>query len=141
MDTATPRASAPWRAVFADTLGRRYHGTGPAGEPLEAFELRAEFGANTAFESALRKRMTALAGFHNASFPRVRQVQRAEQPEPTLLAISERLPGTRLSTILAVARQRRLTLNAGAALCVVRQLLPAIAILHEKQPDTAHGAI
>jgi hypothetical protein len=141
MDTATPRASAPWRAVFADTLGKRYHGSGPVGEPLEAFELRAEFGANAAFETALRQRMTALAGFHNASFPRVRQVQRAEQPEPTLLAISERLPGTRLSTILAVARQRRLTLNAGAALCVVRQLLPAIAILHEKQPATVHGAI
>ena len=141
MDTANSPASAPWRLVFADTLGKRYHGTGPGGELLEAFELRAEFSANAAFEAALRRRMTALAGFHNASFPRVRRVQRAEQPEATLLAISERLPGTRLSTILAVARQRRLALHAGAALCLVRQLLPAIAILHEKQPGIAHGAI
>ena len=141
MENANPRGTVPWRAMFADSLGKRYHGTGSDGEPLEAFELRAELGANPAFEAALRRRMTALAGFQNACFPRVRKVQRTEQPEATLLAISERLPGTRLSTILAVARRRGLTLDAGAALCVVRQLLPAIATLHEKQPAFAHGAI
>ena len=102
MESANSPASAPWRAVFADTLGTRYHGTGSAGEPLEAFELRAEFGANAAFETALRRRISALASLHNASFPRVRNVQRAEQPQATLLAISERVAGTRLSTILAV---------------------------------------
>jgi hypothetical protein len=140
METATSAAAPPWRVVFADTLGKRYQCAGPSGEPLEAFELRAELGATEGFESALRERVDALAGFQNACFPRVRGVER-RGPDNKLVILTERLSGTRLSAILAVARQRRLTLDAKVALCVIRQLLPAVAMLHEKRPPIGHGAI
>ena len=141
MNAANSPAGAPWRAMFADSLGTRYHGTGSDGEPLEAFELRAEFGA----ECRVRDR---IASAHvRARQPAQRQFSACPQCA-TRGAARGHAPGdfrtragTRLSTILAGARRRRLTLDAGPALCVVRQLLPAIATLHEKQPAMAHGAI
>ena len=47
----------------------------------------------------------------------------------------------RLSEILRFAEAADVTLDIDAALCLLRQLVPAVAMLHENMPDIAHGAI
>jgi hypothetical protein len=55
--------------------------------------------------------------------------------------VSDVTVGTRLSEILRFAEVNDVTLDIDAALCLLRQLVPAIAMLHENMPDIAHGAI
>jgi hypothetical protein len=140
MDTATDRTSALQRAVFEDGLGKRHHAVTPGGDPLEVLELRYEL-SNEACEAALRERVNALAGVQSACFARVRGVQRINQNTSKLFVLSDRVNGARLSTVLTVARQPMVALDVNASLCLIRQLVSAVAILHEKMPTFAHGAI
>jgi hypothetical protein len=137
MDTAPARTPAFQRAVFEDALGTRHHADAPGGEPREVLELRDEFNTDT-FESALRERVATLAGFQTTCFSHVRSVQRNHQSVAKLFVVSDRVTGARLSTVLAGARHQ---LDVHATLCVIRQLVAAIALLHEKMPGVAHGAI
>ena len=137
MDTAPARTPAFQRAVFEDALGTRHHADAPGGEPLEVLELRDDFGTD-AFESALRDRVAALASFQTTCFSHVRSVQRNHQSAAKLFVVSDRVAGARLSNVLARTRQQ---LDVNATLCVIRQLVAAIALLHEKMPGVAHGAI
>ena len=43
--------------------------------------------------------------------------------------------------MLRVAAERGLQLDLNAALCLLRQLVPSIALLHENARDVAHGLI
>jgi hypothetical protein len=140
MDTASAPNPALQRAVFEDGLGKRHHAAAPGGEPLELLELRHEF-STSAFEVALRERVTALAGFETTCFSRVRGVQRINQNVSKVFVFSDRVPGARLATVLAVAKPQRVPLEMNATLCLIRQLVAAIALLHEKLPGIAHGAI
>src|SRR6185295_15498945 len=54
---------------------------------------------------------------------------------------SDHLEGTRLSDILRVAHEKQIQLDINAALCLIRQLVPAVAVLHENARDVAHGLI
>jgi serine/threonine protein kinase len=139
METATTRTPA-LRAAFEDALGKRHHAVAAGGEPIEVFELREEFSTE-AFESAVRERVAALGGFQTACFSRIHTVLRPNQGATKLFVVSERMPSTRLSTVLAGARQQLAPLELSATLCVIRQLVAAIALLHEKLPTIAHGAI
>ena len=56
-------------------------------------------------------------------------------------AIECHVEGTRLSDILRVAHHKRLQLDINAAICLIRQLVPAVAMLHENARDAAHGLI
>jgi hypothetical protein len=49
--------------------------------------------------------------------------------------------GTRLSEILSFAESRVLPIETNAALCLIRQLIHALALLHQKMPDVSHGAV
>jgi serine/threonine protein kinase len=140
MDTPNDRTSALQRAVFEDGLGKRHHAVTPGGEPLEVLELRYEM-SNEACEAALRQRVSTLAGVHSACFSRVRGVQRIHQNTSKLFVLSERVNGARLSSVLAIARQPMAPLDVNASLCLIRQLVSAIALLHEKMPNIAHGSI
>ena len=141
MSTGTAHTPAPRRAVFEDGFGKRHHAVGPGGEPLEVIEFRDDFAAAPSFEPALRERVSALVGFQNTCFARVRSVQRLGQNGSKLVVISDRVPGARLSTILAVAKQHLLPLEINAALCLIRQLVPAVAALHDKMPAVGHGTL
>ena len=55
--------------------------------------------------------------------------------------MSDHVEGTRLSEILRVAEERGLQLDINAALCLIRQLVPALALLHENARDAAHGLV
>ncbi|MCA1561126.1 MAG: hypothetical protein LC804_12960 [Acidobacteria bacterium] len=127
---------------FADRLGERLLVLDPAsGETLEVLRLRPELTGVPSFEFALRERTARLANFRHAYYARVRRVDRMPHPSTGLAIVSEHAQGTRLSDILRVVEQRRLTLDINAALCLVRQLVPALTLLHENARDVAHGAI
>jgi PEGA domain len=137
--------------TFQDGLGERRQTVDPAGaggpgapgaiDAIEVLCLRGELTEVPAFEFALRERAGRLASFRHAYFARVRSVDRLSDQKATLALVSDRTPGIRLSEILAVAEEQPLTLDINAALCLVRQLVPAVALLHEHAPDVAHGAI
>jgi serine/threonine protein kinase len=137
MDTATARTPAFHRAVFEDGLGTRHHADAPGGEPLEVLEVRDLFSTE-AFERALGDRVAALGNFHSTWFTQVRTVQRVNQGTSKLFVVYDRVSGSRLSSILAASKQ---PLEVNATLCLIRQLVAGIALLHEKLPSIAHGAI
>ncbi len=130
------------RIIFEDGLGQRTRrADGVDGQATEVLRLRPSFATVPSFEFALRERAGRLAGFRHPSFVRVRGVERSGDAEPLLSVVSDAAPGLRLSTVLAGAQVRRVPLDIYAALCVVRQLLSAMATLHDAVRDVAHGTL
>jgi serine/threonine protein kinase len=128
--------------TFRDGLGERRHVVDPTGsEALEVLCLRGELSSVPSFEFALRERVSHLAQFRHAYYGRVRGVERLGARDATLAIVSDATPGIRLSDILAKAEERRIPLDINAALCLIRQLVPAVAMLHENAGEAAHGAI
>src|SRR4029453_12315536 len=111
-----------------------------ATEPLEVLRLRSEFLSSPSFEFMLRERVSRLANFRHAYYSRVRRVDRLDNGS-TLGIVSETPHGPRLSRILEVASACQIDLDVNAALCLVRQLVPAIAMLHQNARDVSHGAL
>ena len=110
-------------------------------EPIELLCLRSDLTAVPSFEFALRERVSHLAGFRRACFGPVRSVERLKNPPSALVLVSEVTAGVRLSDLLAFAEKADVPLDIDAALCLLRQIVPAVAMLHEQAPDVAHGAI
>jgi hypothetical protein len=108
------------------------------GEALELFRIRPEFCSNPDFELAVRERVSRLANFRQAFFARVRRIEREGAG---LGIVSEHAAGARLSHVLDVAERHGLDLDINAALCLMRQLVPAIATLHENARDVSHGVL
>ena len=125
--------------MFTDGLGDRVIAVdGATGDLLQILRLRPQLLAVPSFEFALRERAARLANFRHAYYARVRRVDRQGA---VLTIVSDHVEGTRLSDLLRVAAERRLTLDLNAALCLIRQLVPAVALLHENARDVAHGLI
>ena len=132
----------PEAPLFYDGLGERVVAAdGATGELLQILRLRATLTAVPSFEFALRERTARLANFRHAYYVRVRRVDRAMAPTSALAIVSDHLEGTRLSDILRVAEDKALQIDINAALCLIRQLVPAVAVLHENARDVAHGLI
>jgi hypothetical protein len=132
-------AEHPEAPLFADGLGDRVVAVDAAtGDLLQILRIRPQLLAVPSFEFALRERAARLANFRHAYYARVRRIDR----HPSGLAIvSDHVEGVRLSEILRVAHERKLQLDLSAALCLLRQLVPSIALLHENARDVAHGLI
>jgi serine/threonine protein kinase len=136
---STDRPEAP---LFLDGLGERVVAAdGATGELLQILRIRQALTAVPSFEFALRERTARLANFRHAYYARVRRVDRVQVPGPGLAIVSDHVEGTRLSDILRVAQERQLQLDINAALCLIRQLVPAVALLHENAREVAHGLI
>jgi hypothetical protein len=132
------RAEAP---LFADGLGERVVAAdATTGELLQILRLRPALTAVPSFEFALRERTARLMNFRHAYYARVRRVDRV-QASGMLAVVSDHVEGTRLSEILRVAHLRGIQLDTNAALCLIRQLVPAVALLHENARDASHGLI
>jgi PEGA domain-containing protein len=132
----------PEAPLFSDGLGERVVAAdGATGELLQILRLRPALTAVPSFEFALRERTARLANFRHAYYARVRRVDRAMAPTSALAIVSDHVEGTRLSDILRVAHEKELQLDINAALCLIRQLVPAVAVLHENARDVAHGLI
>lgn len=142
MERAAVPVSTPAAVVFRDGLGERHQIADPTGnDTLELLCLPRELAAVPSFEFVLRERVSRLANFRHPSYGRVRSVERLSDREAALALVSDRTPGVRLSDLLANAEERRLGLDISVALCLIRQLVPAVAMLHDSARDAAHGAI
>jgi hypothetical protein len=142
MDRAALPLSTPPTAVFRDGLGERRQVIDPTGsDTLELLCLKSELAAVPSFEFALRERVSRFANFRHPAFGRVRSVERLSDRDAALAVVSDYTPGVRLSDMLVTAEERRLGLDINVALCLIRQLVPAVAALHEHTRDGAHGAI
>ena len=141
MDPLSARVPSPGPVLFEDGFGQRRLVAGTSGDQFEALTLRDELIASPVVEAALRERVDRLADFQSEHFGRVRGVERAGKAVPRLILVSDQVPGFRLSTILAAAETHLLPVEMNAALCLLRQLVHAVAVLHDKAPDVCHGAI
>jgi hypothetical protein len=140
MNAAQGLVRPPDRPGFTDGLGTRSIITDSStGETLELLTLRPELVRVASFEFALRERAARLANFRHEDFSRVRRIDRA--PGGGLGIVSDYIAGARLSEVLQAAADRKLPLDVGAAFCLVRQLVPAVAFLHDNARDVAHGAL
>src|SRR5690349_10437363 len=123
-----------------DGLGDRRHAKDQSGAALELLSIRQELAVVPSFEFALRERISRLATFKHPSFSRVRGLERSGAGEPLTL-VSEEVAGVRLSDFLSGLGSRQLPVDIGAALGIIRQVIPAVATLHETVRDVAHGAL
>src|SRR5205823_10185108 len=139
MATGPATAERPEAPLFADGLGERVVAVDAAtGDLLQILRVRPQLLAVPSFEFALRERAARLANFRHAYYARVRRIDR----HPAGLAIvSDHVEGVRLSDMLRVAEERQLRLDLNAALCLLRQLAPSLALLHENARDVAHGLL
>jgi len=141
MDSVIARVPASSPVTFEDGLGQRRVTAGIGGDPLEVLTLREELTAIPTLESKLRDRVSRLADFRSEHFARVRGVEKLGKGGSRLALVSDHIPGVRLSQILEVAESRLLPVETNAALCLMRQLVHAVAVLHDKAPDLCHGTI
>ena len=142
MNTTPMSNDRPEAPLFCDGIGDRVVAAdGATGELLQILRIHPALSAVPSFEFALRERTARLANFRHAYYARVRRVDRVQVPAPGLAVVSDHVEGTRLSDILRVAHERRLQLDINAAICLIRQLVPAVALLHENARDVAHGLI
>ena len=142
MTTVPNTNDRPEAPLFCDGLGERVVAAdGATGELLQILRIRPALTAVPSFEFALRERAARLANFRHAYYARVRRIDRVAVPAPGLSIVSDHVEGTRLSDILRVAHERQLQLDINTALCMIRQLVPAVALLHENAREVAHGLI
>lgn len=142
MNLASSPVDNPEAPLFADGLGERVVAAdATTGELLQILRLRPALTAVPSFEFALRERTARLMNFRHAYYARVRRIDRVQANGGTLAVVSDHVEGTRLSDILRVAHQAGLQLDTNAALCLIRQLVPAVALLHENARDASHGLI
>jgi serine/threonine protein kinase len=142
MTTVPVPHERPEAPLFCDGLGERVVAAdGATGELLQILHIRPALTAVPSFEFALRERAARLANFRHAYYARVRRIDRVQVPGPGLSIVSDHVEGTRLSDMLRVAHERNLQLDINAALCLIRQLVPAVALLHENAREVAHGLI
>ena len=141
MDPSIARAPSAGPVLFDDGFGQRRLVLGASGDQFEALTLRDELTASPVVEAALRERIERLADFQSEHFGRVRGLERAGKSLPRLILVADHVPGVRLSTVLAAAEAHLLPVEMNAALCLLRQLVHAVAVLHDKAPDCCHGAL
>src|SRR5262245_24954266 len=142
MDPALASGSSPKSVVFQDGLGERRRISDVSGaDTIEQLCLRGELTAIPSFEFALRERASRLANFRHVYYGRVRSVDRLSDPASTLAVVSDSIKGVRLANLLMANERRPQTLDINASLHLVRQVVAAVAMLHENARDVAHGAI
>ena len=143
----TPLAGAPglvaWYAEgLTDVLGDRLRLFDNAGPALELLRFSAPVATVPGLEATVRARIAELSSFNHPSFTKVRTLKWLDDPHPQLALVSELVPGERLSTLLRAAQALGVAPEAASAVWMLRQLLPALAALHEASAgDGSHGLI
>ena len=141
-EAPAPGSVSGARQGFTDSLGDRLITAGAGqNELVEVLHLRRDLTAVSSFEFALRERAARLANFQHTAFARVRQIDRQPPPESCLAIVSDHVPGWRLAEILSAVQEQHLELDINAALCLIKQLVHGLAILHQHARGVAHGAL
>ena len=128
-------------AAFQDGLGERRQTTGAGNQLLDLVIVHETLGTVAGFEAALRQRAGELASFQHPSFPRLKGVGRLSKTPAKIVVATEHVAGVRLSDLLAIAERRLIPLEYDGALGLLKQLLGAVAALHETMPHASHGAL
>jgi len=139
METAGTGVHDPRQPIFRDGLGARYRVDGTDG-PCDILVLRDTFASIPSCEFLIRERVNRLAHVRSEQFARVFDVEHGGEG-PKIALISQSVPGVRLSRLLTVAEQNLLPLDVDSALCLVQQIVTAMAELHEDAPDACHGSL
>jgi len=126
---------------FLDRLGDRVQLADRESGRVEVLRLRPELTASPLFEPAVRRRAEQLAGFLHPHCAKVRQIGRLPAPDGRLVIVSDTVDGWRLSEVLEAAGPCGVAFHANAVLFLLRQLLDAVAALHDVAPGVSHGAL
>jgi hypothetical protein len=100
----------------------------------ELLRFKPELARDLRFATALRHRMETLSAFDHPAFPVVRSIKEFGQEEG-LAVVSTYVNGVRLSDALKKPRSVEFSVH------LLRQLMPALAALHEHSDGIAHGAV
>jgi len=122
---------------FRDGLGIRYVRTDGSDDPVEVLRPLWELAA---IRTSIQSRVDRLITFRQARFVPVRRAEVPPDDGSTIEVVSDFVSGHRLSGILEVTKTGSVVVETNAALHVVRELLGAIAVLHESR-GVSHGAI
>ena len=119
---------------FSDALGeRKLTFDAAASSSLEVLHFKREFSDSSAFEAALRARVTTVQLATHPSLAVIHSVERREGEGLSL--VSRHLSGRRVSELVPKAR------GAAFALELIRQVTPALASLQRAGEGVAHGAL
>jgi len=126
---------------FRDRLGERLTVAQPSGVVLEYLYFCQPLASAPFFAGSLKTRLARLATFTHGSYCRVRRVQHITEGEGSVALVSTHVAGRRLAEILDVAARADLKPSTAGVLAVTRQLMAAVALLHDFAPDGFHGAL
>lgn len=140
--SALPPKSPATVAPFSDALGYRVLGFDKkSGDRLEMLRLRPQLASSPAFEAAVRERQRRLVDFRHAAFARVRQIDRPAGQNAALAIVSNYADGQRLSELLRQAQTSGVAIELIAAVCMLQQMVAAVAQLHALGADLSHGSL
>lgn len=126
--------------VFVDGLGARQlvrdETTGALHEHLI---LDHELVETPGFLVALGERVARLGAFRNACYARIGHIEAL--PDGGAALVSEFTYGWRLAQVLSHAEAGGVAIAPPAVFGLVRQLLPAVALLSQHAREVAHGAL
>jgi len=122
---------------FRDGLGVRYVRTDGTDDPVEVLRPLWDVGK---MQNAIRQRVSRLVSFRQARFVPVRAAEVPRDDATTIEVVSDYLSGHRLSQYLDASLGGTASIETSAAIYILRELLGALALLHESRGVT-HGAI
>ena len=122
---------------FRDGLGVRYVRTDGTDDPVEVLRPLWDVGA---MQNAIRQRVSRLSSFRQARFVPVRAAEVPRDDASTIEVVSDFVSGHRLSQYLEASQRGAVSIEASAAVYILRELLGALALLHESRGVT-HGAV
>src|SRR5262245_32339988 len=122
---------------FQVGIGIRLATADAFGEPIEQLQLCADLAV---LESAVRERVSRLINFRHVRYVRLRGTERLTNPDKDVVIAYDAVPGARVSELLDLAAHSPLRIDTDSALQIIRELLPAIAVLHDSR-NVTHGAI
>lgn len=126
--------------VFVDGVGSRHLvRDASSGALVERLVLEPELTETPGFTVALGERVARLSGFRNTCYARVHHVEALEAGGAGL--VSDFTYGWRLAHVLDAARADDVEIDATVVLALLRQLLPAVALLSQQARDVVHGAL
>ncbi len=140
--SALPPKSPATVAPFSDALGYRVLGFDKkSGDRLEMLRLRPQLASSPAFEAAARERQRRLADFRHAAYARVRQIDRPAGQNAALAIVSNYADGQRLSELLRSAQSSAVPLELIVGMCLLQQMVAAVAQMHALGGDLSHGSL
>ncbi len=122
---------------FRDGLGIRYVRAAGSDDPVEVMRPLWDVGA---MQNAIRQRVGRLQSFRQARFVPLRTAEVPRNDPSTIEVVSDFVAGHRLSQYLEAAQVGAVSIETNAAIYVLRELIGALALLHESRGVT-HGAV